>query len=89
MPRYRSLREARRELYDREQAERRTREQNDKIIELIQTHDIDGAWAYSEVPPIGGDVTLQWIPHKQWLIERDGTVTEQPYASGATFKRST
>lgn len=86
---YRSLKQQRRDAFDNEQSRRRTDAQNDAIVKLITKHGTSDPWSYSSLPPEGGTVILQWIPKKQWGIKIDGTVTEQPYDSGAVYKSPT
>lgn len=83
MSAYKYGKEARRRAHDREQAERRTPEQNRKIIEIIQScgYQLGTHWGYSDVPPEGGPVDLSCIARgKRWIIQTDGTTEEKPYA---------
>lgn len=78
---YKSRREERYIRFDEEQSHRRTRAQNEAFIDLIQTNGAEGTWSFSSIPPEGGTVILQKVPYKQWMIERDGTITVQPYGT--------
>jgi hypothetical protein len=72
--------EERKAAYDTEQAKRRTKEQNETIIDLISKNHTHEAWAYTSVPAAEQmPVILQMIPIKQWVIEPDGSYEEQPY----------
>jgi len=64
-------------IHDKQQAERRTREQNQKIVEIITANGTNGMWGYSDVAPEGGSVELhQTTTNKRWIIDREGNVTE-------------
>lgn len=60
--------------HDREQAQRRTREQNLALVALIEEHATDGTWAYTDIPAEGGEITLRAPDGKAWAISTDGTV---------------
>lgn len=63
--------------HDDEQAKRRTPAQNRQLIEIIRDHGGTDIWAYTDVPPEGGPVTLNYPAEKRgWTIEPDGSVIE-------------
>lgn len=71
-------------MHDRAQAELRTDEQNQKLIEIIESvpNGNQRDWAYSDVQNTGEDVTLilvalkEYEQNPEWTIRADGTLVE-------------
>ena len=70
------------EDHDLMQAERRSPEQNIKLIEIIMSSS-EGeltavVWGYTNVPPEGGPVDLMSSSGERWTIDVGGEVTHYP-----------
>lgn len=67
----------RQQAHDDQQAMFRTRAQNRAIIDIVEGataggEDPHGMWAYTDVPPEGGEVTLTTPSGIHWHIDKSG-----------------